>query len=207
MRRRSILLLAILIAIGVAAFLNLTMAANAGPHADGKGDLAFMNNPDAWIGSGADSAASGAADYTWGIPVCDATGTGAIVLDSVEPTGSLGAGATLIGALTHRIGTADDHGVSQVPGYPPYDALPGVTLRPIAGTAVTDPCSSSARTEVLVGLRMASTAGGGWRGVSIKYHVRGRPQTLLANEYIVICGTALTCEDIARDMPSSSPVR
>jgi hypothetical protein len=174
-------------------------------HPDGEGDLAHTLIPQSWSAEVVHPKGPADTDFTFGIDLCDQTGAGPIVLDTVTPTAVLGEGAELLGARTWRLPTSDG-GVLEWPGFPP-SILSGTTLRDASGSAVTDRCSTDARTELLIGLRIKGAAGGGWRGVSIHYHVGGRARTLLANEYLVLCGQTLTCgpDTIKPDMPAASP--
>ena len=170
-------------------------------HADGEGDLAFTGSPDAWSAEVTDP--QGKTEFTYGIDVCDQTGAGPIVLTSVAPTAYVGSGATLIGAQSFdRLPNAD--GIMETEGYPPAE-IPADRLRELAGTKVSFRCDGAGWTEILIGLRANGTEGGGWRGVNVNYTVGGRSRSLLANEYLVICGSNLRChaDMVTRDMPAS----
>jgi len=205
-RRNSLALLTGLLIVGSALAGGAILSArNASPssHADGEGDLAFTGSPDAWSADVADP--QGKTDFTYGIDVCDQTAAGPIVLNSVAPTAYVGSGATLIGAQAFDR-QANEGGILETEGYPPPQVSAG-RLRDLAGTPVTVRCDGLAWTEILIGLRANGTDGGGWRGVSISYTVGGRSRILLANEYLVICGSTLRChaDMVRRDMPASSP--
>ena len=172
-------------------------------HADGEGDLALAGSPDAWSADVVDP--QGRTDFTFGLEVCNQTGVRAIVLTSVAATAYVGSGATLIGARTFERALNED-GILETDGYPPTQVAAD-RLRDLAGSEVRILCNGYGSTEILIGLRINGPTGGGWRGVSIAYTVGSRARVLLANEYLVICGTVLRChaDMVTRDMPASSP--
>ena len=185
----------------------VVVAADPERHADGDGPLASRDGPGGEM-MAVNSSATIATSWTYGVPVCLASGNDPAVIDAVGPTVSVGTGYRFLGASIRQFLPTLQHtsiiGVDNFP--PPRDKIPDALLD-IHGYAVTTPCSRDPRapyTELLIGLGIVSDAGGGWKGVDVGYTVAGRHRILAINERLLICGAAVAAECA---VPGSSPVR
>ena len=174
-------------------------------HADGNGPLASRDDPGFEM-MAIDPVASHASSWTYGMRLCFASGSDPPVIDSVEPTVSVGNGYRFLGAVIRQfLPTADHQGIISVDNYPPPMRMIPDQLHDVHGFAVTTRCSmdpGADYTELLIGLGIVSDAGGGWKGVDIGYTVGGRHRVLAIDHRLLICGTAVAAEC---GVPSPSP--
>lgn len=175
-------------------------------HADGDGPLASLDQPGGSM-MAVNPHVPGVVSWTFGVPLCLASGTSAPVIDSVGPTIAVGTGFQFLGASIRQFDpTASHTPIISTDGYPPPpDMVPDV-LRDYHHFVVTTPCTHDPRattTELLIGLGITSDDGGGWRGVDVGYTVGGRHRILAVNERLFICGTSVAQECAGPPSPSN----
>jgi hypothetical protein len=93
----------------------------------------------------------------------------------VAPTTSIGSGYKLLGIGVREFAPTPTHEtiISTASWPPPISAIPD-PIADVRDFAVSTPCSGGAfdpYTELLVGLGLVSTDGGGWQGIEINYSV------------------------------------
>lgn len=155
-------------------------------HADGAGPLGAIGRP----GSQGDAVdpRSGGPEWTWGVPLCVLDSSSPPTIQSVTPTKSVGRYRLLGIRVRSWTPTASDTPIIAVAGYPP--TLPDELHDPI-GFAITTACGDdplAPHTELLVGLGIDGTDGGGWEGVDVTYSVGGLTRILQADWGLLICG-------------------
>lgn len=173
----------------------LVLAAGPSRHPDGAGELASLNGPGNETMAVNPNAGSGATSWTYGLRLCLAKGDAPATIKAVTPTAAIGTGFRVLGILVREFTPSDRHttiiGVEGFP--PPRTQVPDPTSDAI-GFQVTTPCSNGPTepyTELLVGLGLHGTDGGGWRGLDIAYIVAGRDRVLSLDHDLLICGPAV----------------
>lgn len=168
-------------------------------HRDGEGPLASTNQNAITNSLAIDPLVGGAVGITtWsvGMRLCLTDGETRAVLESVEPTATVGAGFRFLGALVRRFTlTPENDGIGSVAGFPPPLSFVPDPLRDVTGFAVTTQCGpdglGAAYTELILGFAVTGPDGGGWEGVDVAYASGGRRHVLaITNEYL-ICGSAV----------------
>ncbi len=127
---------------------------------------------------------SGTTDAAAGLFVC-ATGPG-VLLESVEPMIVEGS-AELLGAVERSGTNQEERFIGAAYRYPPGRGEDNDPLGTTAVSACDEP--SSAVTQIVVGARRTTPAGGAIRGISITYRSGERRETLdIPNFHIRLCG-------------------
>jgi hypothetical protein len=116
--------------------------------------------------------------WTAGYELCLQAGADPVMIESVSPASLVGDGLTYLGAFVREIPGLTDTStrtgaIGNIAGFPPTVSE---TLRPVAGTPVTHPCTGngplSPYTELDVGVgKPAHSTGGGWTGFTVDYRV------------------------------------
>jgi hypothetical protein len=164
-------------------------------HADGAGPLASLNEPGGSLTDAVDPTRSHAGSWTFGMRLCIASGVSIPIIDSVAPNQSVGKGYRFLGAVAREfVPNSNDTPIISVDYYPPSSTVVPDTLHDIYGYAVTTPCSldpGALYTELLIGMTVTNSDGGGWQGVDVGYKVGGRHRILVINYGILICGNSV----------------
>jgi hypothetical protein len=165
-------------------------------HADGAGPLASLNEPGTSLTDAVDPTRSHAGSWTFGMPLCIASGASIPVIDSVAPNQSVGKGYRFLGALAREfVPNSNDTPIISVDYYPPSSSMVPDTPHDIHGYGVTTRCSrdpgAHPYTELLIGMTVINSDGGGWQGVDVGYTVGGRHRILVINYGILICGNSV----------------
>jgi hypothetical protein len=172
-----------------------------GRHEDGEGPLGSIGGP-GYEALGVDPT-TGATSWAFGVRLCVAVADSEVRLRSVVPTRTIGTGARDLGAFIRTFTLAGNHmSIVGVEGFPP--GLPDVPddLFPVADTVVSSACYGSfgdPYTELLVGLGLADSGGGGWNGIDVRYVADGRELILHLNHDLLICGPAVEADPTVRD--------
>jgi len=155
-------------------------------HGDGGGPLASTGDPTHVEMMGVIPNGS---RWTWGYRLCLLEGSAAVI-DTVQPAATLGK-FDFLGARVRRFAPTGGHmPIISVDGYPPD--LPDETTD-AAGFTVYDRCDgwpTAGYTELLIGLGLDGTAGGGWSGIEVAYHVGSHRYVLELKDSLAICGPA-----------------
>lgn len=159
--------------------------------------------------AGADPAAEGSpTTWTYGMRLCLSHDSAPVVISAVGPGAAVGDGFRFLGASVRVFTPSPDHlGLISFPGWPPPPSLVPDALSDPAGFKVTTPCSDDYAvpyTELLIGLGIASAAGGGWHGIEVSYTADGQPYVLLIDHDLYICGSSVAAQ-CAGQTPSTSP--
>jgi hypothetical protein len=200
--RARLLVLAAIAAVGLGVIITLglpRLSLFLGPerHADGQGPLASLDGP----GSSAFAAdrRSDTRTLTFGMQLC-LTSSDSVVLDSVGPTESIGAGWRFLGAKVREFTPAwprTHTPIISVSGYPPPTNMVPDPLYDVHGYTVTTQCHFSPDgpyTELLIGLSSTNDdggIGGGWNGVDVGYTYGGRHRVLMIKIGLYFCGTSV----------------
>jgi hypothetical protein len=136
---------------------------------------------------------SGKGPWTVGQELCLAQGTTPAVIVSVAPVRADGSGYVYVGALVREFRFASNESILDVSGFPPHVTQ---ALHPVAGYAVTTPCSDTGPppnyTELDLGFgRGTGSDGGGWTGLKVTYEVGNQRYVLTLNNEIYVCGSAI----------------
>lgn len=187
---------------GVAALL-LLVAASAfaymriqGPerHADGDGPLASYEGGYEAMKV---TRVPGVTSWTYGLRLCLESGDQPAILEAVEPAVTVGSGSRYLGSgVREWTPTSTHEPIIGVDGWPPPSSFVPDRVHEIRGFAVSTSCVNGPRepyTELLVGLGVVSSDGGGWRGIEVSYRVGGRHRVLLLNHDLMICGASVDC--------------
>jgi hypothetical protein len=164
-------------------------------HADGAGPLSSVGTP------GYEALAvpqTGADSFSYGLPLCVADPDTPAMIVSVAPAASVGSGFRTLATLVREFVPTDADtpiiGVERFP--PPHEYVPH-PLAQATGFVVRTSCENGPRepyTELLVGLGIDGTDGGGWRGIEIEYKANGRRWTLRLDHDLLICGPSVARE-------------
>ena len=171
-------------------------------HADGGGPLGAVGVPISQ-GDAVDPRAGGT-EWTWGIPLCVLDPSLPATIRGVAPSKSVGRYRLLGTFVRSWSPTASDTPIIAVPGYPP--ALPDVLHDPV-GFTVTTPCTddpNAPHTELLVGLGIDGTDGGGWDGLDVTYSAAGLTRILQADWGLLICGPAIQDRCMGEPFPTAT---
>ena len=195
MKRRTAV---IVLGLGAVAVLSLVAIRGLGGserHGDGDGPLGSNGVP---IGEGMRvNPTVGPTTWTYGVPLCLVSGDQPAILESVGPTVSVGSGYQVLGTGVREFDATPDHnGIISVDPWPPPTAQVPDPISPVAGFAVSTPCTHGAfgpATELLVGLAVTSADGGGWQGIEVSYTAGGRHHVLVLNHDLMICGQSVDC--------------
>ena len=197
MRRRALLFVAGLGAVAVLSFVAMRGLVGSERHGDGEGPLGSYGVPGAGGEGMRVNPASGATSWTYGVDLCLDSGGQPAVLESVGPTVSVGSGYQVLGTGVREFDATPDHnGIISVDPWPPPTAQVPDPISPVAGFAVSTPCTHGAfgpATELLVGLAVTSADGGGWQGIEVSYTAGGRHHVLVLNHDLMICGQSVDC--------------
>ena len=185
------------VTLGAMASLVLVIAAvvlgpglfDRGPHADGAGPLGSSGVAQYQL-EGVE-ARPGLTTFTFGFPLCIRDASHTATLESVQPAVSAGAYRLLGITVRQFVPTPSDTPIYAAEGFPP--AMPDDLVQ-IGGYVVTTPCPpafGALSTELLVGLGVQGTDGGGWRGVDVAYRSDGVRRILHIDNDAVICGKAV----------------
>ena len=127
--------------------------------------------------------------WSYGMPLCLEGGNSSATLRDVTPTESVGSGFEFVDAFIHEYApTSGETGIISVDGFPPD--IPG-TLVPIDGYVLDTECTQERTVELIVGLRMTSSDGGGWRGANLSYTLGDDDYTLKIHNEMLICGDSV----------------
>lgn len=163
-------------------------------HADGDGPLA--SNEGGYEAMKV-TRVPGVTSWTYGLRLCLETGDEPAILESVSPAATVGSGFRFLGAGVRAwTPTSANAGIIGVDGWPPPSSFVPDKVHKIRGFAVSTSCANGPRapyTELLIGLGLVSSDGGGWRGIEVGYHVGGRHRVLVLNHDLMICGTSVDC--------------
>jgi hypothetical protein len=155
-------------------------------HEDGSGPLGAIGEPSSQ-GDAVDPR-SGATTWTFGVPLCVLDPAVPATLQSVKPTKSLGR-YRLLGIKVRTFAlTATNTPIVAIEGYPPAAASP---VADPAGYKVVTACGGGPTadyTELLIGLGVEGSEGGGFEGVDVTYVAGGMTRTLHADFQLLICG-------------------
>jgi hypothetical protein len=194
---RLVLGVAILAGLGVIVSLSLGWIGSSAPetHADGAGPLASLNEPGTSLMDAINPSLAHATEFTFGMPLCLASGADLPVTDSVSPGHRVGTGYRFLGAVVREFLPNPSHTpIVSVDYFPPDPSKVPDTLHDIHGYTVTTRCSTHPNTapytELLIGMALVNGDGGGWQGVDVHYTVGGRKLVLAVNYGILICGTS-----------------
>lgn len=165
-------------------------------HSDGGGPLGSLGQP--VTGGMSVDPSSGDTAWTFGVPLCLASGDTPAVLVDVRPTNVDGDGFRYVGSGVRTFRwTEDEAPLISVGGWPPpAEFVPG-TVSPVSGYEVSRPCVHRAGqpyTELLLGFERVGSQGGGWRGMYVDYTVGGAERVLEIDHHMLICGATISCE-------------
>ena len=183
--------------------------ANPERHADGAGPLGSL---DRLGGPTITVMPTGQATrWSFGVSLCLASGTEAAVIDSVDPTATIGDGFQSIGALIWQFTPSTSYRpITVVEDFPPQTGAVSASLGDdFLGARVSNPCTNDPNapvTELLIGIEVGvdPADGGGWQGVDVGYTVAGRHRILAINRNLLICGTSTVAECSAPATPTGS---
>ena len=133
--------------------------------------------------------------------LCLEPGAGVAVLDSVGPITTVGKGFTLVGTGVRQFRETPSHTfIIGVDGWPPpADQVPDVVSSVVRYAVSTPTCSPTGSpttepyTELLIGLGVVNSDGGGWQGLAIGYTAGGRHRVLDLDIGLMICGASVDC--------------
>jgi hypothetical protein len=143
--------------------------------------------------------ASGDDSWSFGVPLCLASGTASAELEGVRPVAIDGAGFRYLGsAIRSFTWSAVDTPIVSIGGWPPPPAIVADKLSEVDGYGVSTPCQgvveSPQYTELLLGFQRVGSDGGGWAGIYVDYSVDEQQNALQIDHDVMICGTNVSCE-------------
>jgi hypothetical protein len=182
-RRRPILVaIAAVAAVALIAVGAIAYVLNRGPdhHADGAGPLSSLG-PGTKIGNAVDPTASDR--VTFGVELCLLSAEDQAVIETVEPSATVGTGFRFLGSLVRTFdpepGVDSPHEpIGSVDGFPPSSKFAPDHLSDAVGYAVQVRCRHDqppqTYTELLLGFERTDDTGGGWHGIDVGYAYAGR---------------------------------
>jgi hypothetical protein len=191
---RNVLVLAALgaFALGAAA-LQLRLSSH---HGDGDGPLGSLGYP-GQEALGTDPA-TGVREWTYGVRLCVVDPTSPVTLISVEPTRQVGDGFATLGMYVRQFVQApSDHPIIGVEGFPPPNAEVPDRLERVEGFEVSAACSNrigGTYDELLVGLGITKSSGGGWNGISVRYEAGPLTRVLDLDHDLLVCGSSVAAD-------------
>ena len=184
------------------AILGLTLLAvscgESGSHRDGEGAVTSFDDLEGFSRMAVDPK-PGVDAWSYGMPLCLEEGNSGARLRDVSPTDTVGSGFEFVDAFIHEYAPArGDSGIISVDGFPPD--ISG-TLIPIDGYILDTRCTQDRTVELIVGLRMTSSDGGGWKGAKLSYTVGDDDYVLKIHNEMLICGDSVA--ELCQGPPSS----
>jgi len=198
--RRLMFGVGIMAGLGVIVTLSLVWLRSSitETHADGAGPLASYNELGASGSDAVNPVYTKAGAWTFGMRLCVAYGSDLPVVDSVSPAHTVGSGFRFLGASVREFDpTPTNSPIISVDYYPPLHSVIPDALHKIRGYAVKTRCSldpGTPYTELLVGMGLVNSGGGGWKGVDVHYTVGGTHRILAIDYAVGICGESMPCD-------------